>query len=84
MIPITDEMIAIASLAIPPIEKTEILYIITIVDVIRMLCLKICGRPNERTTVLIPRAKIIRRDIAPCHDIMPRITIVIVSRAVEG
>ena len=73
----------IDSLNIPPIEKTKILYIITIVEVTKMLFLKSWGLPKEINTVFTPRAIIIRRDIQPCQDSAPTPTMVTVSMTTE-
>ena len=72
------------SLAIPPIEKTNMLYIITRVDVNNMLFLSNWGLPNEINTVFTANATIIRREIMPCQESAPKNIIVAVRMTTEG
>jgi len=66
-----EDIIEIPSLVIPPMEKTKILYISTMVEVTSTLCLKSWGLPNDMNTVFAASAMIISKDIGPCHESAP-------------
>lgn len=77
-----EETIATLSFAMPPIDKTNISYIIMRLEVKSILFLSNCGLPIPRKTVFTARAIIINSDTGPCHDKIPTIIIEIVSKTI--
>ena len=64
-------------------EKTMQLYMVTRVEVRRMLCLSFWGSPSDINTVLMESGIMMRSETGPCQDKAPRTIMAATNSAVR-